>query len=266
MGSHNLAKCLVCADDYGHSFETNAAIRELLEAGVVNATTCLVEGDSWEADGPRLRELVARGRSVSIGLHLNLTEQLSAGGREPVSPMWLSLDRSIEFADKLYERFLGQWDAYVRIAGAQPDFIDGHQHVHLAPAARAALFRLVERVGFQGWIRQCRTSSSRGSAKRLILDRLSDVLAAAARARNLQCNPGFGGLRSFHQHEDVLALWTRDLAGMRQGGVLMVHPGAHVHADPIGKCRVQEASLLRFLPAIVREFGLTLQWDVRSGW
>ena len=266
LTKRDVARCLVCADDYGYASETSAVIRDLLDAGFINAATCLVERKSWEEEGALLVELAARRRRLAIGLHLNLTEQLEADVERPISLERLAFSRSSALVDELYARFSAQWDAFVQVAGAHPDFIDGHQHVHLMPAARSALFRLIEDVGFCGWIRQCRTSSRRVGVKRLILDHLSGVLQASARARDVPFNPGFGGLRAFREAEDVLALWGRDLAGLSQGGVLMVHPGEDTPGDPIGKCRAQEARLLPLLPRIIREAGLTLEWDAHSRW
>ena len=258
-------KCLVCADDYAHSPETSAKIAELLEAGVINATSCLVESPCWPEESERLSR-GAIGQRFAIGLHLNLTEQLGGSRRSPISPARLALDHSASFEEEILARFLEQWDSFTQAFGDHPQFIDGHQHVHLAPAPRAAVFRLIDEVAFTGWLRQCRTSSSRAIGKRLVLDHLSDALSAEAEARGVPCNPGFGGLRRFRSDEDVLALWTRDLTGMRRGGVLMVHPGAETNGDGIGPCRVQEATLFPALQHKLAELGFEREWDPRLGW
>ncbi|MBI3438485.1 MAG: ChbG/HpnK family deacetylase [Proteobacteria bacterium] len=241
-------------------------IRDLLGAGFINGATCLVERRSWKSEGAQLADLATRKRTFAIGLHLNLTEQLDTNSMPAISLARLAVDRSLTLVGDLRTRFFQQWDAFVQVMGEHPQFIDGHRHVHLLPAARAALFQLIDDVGFCGWVRQCRTSSQRAGVKRLILDRLSAVLQGDALARGVPLNPGFGGLRAFREREDVLSLWSRDLAAMSKGGVLMVHPGSDAPGDPIGKCRMQEARLLPLLPRMVREAGLTLQWDARSQW
>jgi predicted glycoside hydrolase/deacetylase ChbG (UPF0249 family) len=263
--NHQAKRCLVCADDYGHAPETSAKIAELLEAGVVNATTCLVESACWPEEGQKLSQCNA-GQPFAVGLHLNLTEMMSCSRRAPIQPARLALDRSASFEEEILERFLEQWDAFTQTFGDRPHFIDGHQHVHLAPAPRAALFRVIDEVAFTGWLRQCRTSSTRGINKRLVLDRLSDAFSAEAKAHGAPCNPGFGGLRRFRTDEDLLGLWTRDLAGMRRGGVLMVHPGADTSGDPIGRCRLQEAIALPALADRLVELGFEREWDARLGW
>lgn len=262
---HQAKRCLVCADDYAHSPATSVKITELLEAGVINATTCLVESSYWLQEGGGLSQSSAR-RRFAVGLHLNLTEYMDGSGRAPLSSARLALDRSPSFEEEIFERFLEQWGLFTQTFGDQPHFIDGHQHVHLAPAARAALFHLIDEVAFTGWVRQCRTSSSRAMAKRLVLDRLSEAFTKEAEARGLPYNPGFGGLRRFRTDESLLALWTHDLIGMRHGGVLMVHPGADTNGDSIGPCRVQEATALPALAPKMAELGFEREWDARLGW
>ncbi|HXQ46386.1 MAG TPA: ChbG/HpnK family deacetylase, partial [Caulobacteraceae bacterium] len=139
--------------------------------------------------------------------------------------------------------FRAQWDRFVAGFGRAPDFIDGHEHVHLFGASRRALFRLVADTGFAGWVRQCETSSRRGGLKRRVLDPFSRSFRREAVARGLVTNPGFGGLRLFDPKEDIDALWREDIAAMREGGLLMVHPGG-ADATNAGQCRAQEAGLL----------------------
>jgi len=79
-------------------------------------------------------------------------------------------------------------------------------------------------------------------------------------------------LRRFQRGENVEALWRADLQGMREGGVLMTHPGAKgspAEIDDIDECRVAEAALLArgALARIMTELGLALHDNPRSpGW
>lgn len=258
-------RCVICADDYGHSRPTDATIAALIESDVINATTCLVESPNWLVDAAALREIAGRRPHVSLGLHLNLTERISGEG-EVISPARLALDRSARFTDKIYQRFVAQWDRFVSAMGVAPHFIDGHQHVHLAPAARAALFRLIEQTDFQGWVRQCRTTSSRKTPKRLVLDVMSDGLRTRASKLGIQYNPGFGGVRRFKLDEDVIAQWIEDLKAMKHGGVLMVHPGADTPGDAIGACRRQEAEALPWVTDMLGAHGFSLRVDAQTPW
>ena len=37
-----------------------------------------------------------------------------------------------------------QWDAFIESRGRPPDFLDGHQHIHLLPGVRQVVLRLAE--------------------------------------------------------------------------------------------------------------------------
>lgn len=217
---------VVCADDYGMSDGVSAVIADLLERGALSATSCLVEEPGWAGSVARLRRLANDGqRDIAVGLHLDLK-----------SP-WTGADAALV-------AFRGQWRRFEQDFGRPPDFIDGHRHVHLFPGPQAALFRLMREVDAGFWLRQCRTSSARLSAKRIVLDALSLGFQHRARREGQRTNPGFGGVRRFDPDEDMAAIWGEDLAAMRQGGVLMVHPGSLDSSDAISAARAQEASLL----------------------
>ncbi|HEX4196128.1 MAG TPA: ChbG/HpnK family deacetylase [Caulobacteraceae bacterium] len=249
---------VICADDYGRDGASDAVIRALLAEGRINAATCLVETEAWAVEAAALRALAEARPGVGVGLHLNLTERLGTCA-DPglIVPIARHIAGAVLPARRGYEdavlaTFRRQWDLFVEGFGRPPDFIDGHEHVHLFPAARRALFRLAAETGFAGWVRQCRTSSRRPGLKRLILDPLSAAFQREAALEGLATNPGFGGLRRFSPGEDMTGLWRADLAAMDAGGLLMVHPGA-ASPDPAGQCRAQEARLLAELDVAVAE-------------
>lgn len=258
-------RLVICADDFAHSPQTSAAIIELIEGGSLNATSCMVEASTWADSGKVLRQCAAERPNVALGLHLNLTERI--GSRAKIlSPARLALDGSRALTDAIYEDFRRQWTLFEEVIGKPPHFLDGHQHAHLAPAPRTALFRLIESTGFAGWVRQCRTSSNRPSAKRLVLDGMSDQLKAEAQRRAVALNPGFGGLRRFRPDEDIVAVWVQDITAMRQGGVLMVHAGGEAPGDEIGACRKQEAEALPRMAEMLAEQGFSLQVEALHPW
>jgi chitin disaccharide deacetylase len=252
-GSRSQRRILVCADDFGHSHETSRVILDLLDRGKLNGTSCLVEGGAWVGLGGVLRQLANARPAVAVGLHLNLTERFvqhapgSLGPPNRVTLARLLMTPGSGRDNALYQRLAAQWDLFVRYFGREPDFVDGHQHVHLAPSVRKPLMHLLATKNFSGWIRQCRTSSNRLSPKRMLLDRLSRQFERKAIGYDAAFNPGFGGLRRFDEAERVTTIWHTDLAAMPTDGVLMVHPGADASgclADPLGRFRLQEARLL----------------------
>jgi predicted glycoside hydrolase/deacetylase ChbG (UPF0249 family) len=244
----------VCADDFGISSGTSEVILDLLGDGAINATTCLVETADWQLMARPLRGLADERRNITVGLHLNLTEQFAncavPGIVKPVS-RWIpkaALPESRHDSELIYKTLLKQWMLFVDGFGRNPDFIDGHQHVQLFGPIRKAMWRLVYEMRFKGWIRQCRTSSNRIIFHRVVLDPLSAILAREARRENVPVNRGFGGLRKFGRSEDLEKLWYCDLKAMRAGGLLVVHPGAAGSppgSEGIDACRADEADLLR---------------------
>jgi hypothetical protein len=269
-GSCSQRRILICADDFGHSRETSHVILDLLNHGKINATSCLVESGAWVRLGGRLRQIAQAKPAIAVGLHLNLTERFAQHASGSLSPpnrlqlaRLLMLPIRVRHND-LYMRLASQWDLFVCYFGRAPDFVDGHQHVHLAPAARGPLMRLLAEKRFSGWIRQCRTSSTRAGPKQMLLNRLSRQFQRKALEYGFAFNAGFGGLRCFGEAEDIATIWHTDLAAMPEDGVLMVHPGADVNErapDPIGRFRVQEAHLLagQWMQEILDARGLSLE-------
>lgn len=132
---------LLCADDYGLAQGIDEAIAALVQAGRLAAFSCISNGPAWAGDAARVPALR---RQAQAGLHLNLSEGV------PLSPALAAhwprlpaLPRLIADAHlgrlplaALAEELAAQWQAFVDAAGAAPDFLDGHQHVHHLPGIR----------------------------------------------------------------------------------------------------------------------------------
>ena len=77
------ARIWLCADDYGISPSVDAAIRDLLARGRINATSAIVVAPSFQrSEAVSLNALNTDARRVAIGLHVTLTapfRPLSAG-------------------------------------------------------------------------------------------------------------------------------------------------------------------------------------------
>jgi hypothetical protein len=239
---------VVCADDFGMSEGVSGVIADLLERGALSATTCLVNAPAWPHTFERLRGIADGERDIAVGLHLDLPGPWTGAATALVA-------------------FRAQWRRFEQDFGRPPDFVDGHRHVHLFPGPRRALFQLVGEMDARCWLRQCRTSSTRMSVKRLVLDGLSLGFRRQAEREKRPTNPGFGGLRRFDPAEDIAAAWRRDLAAMRRGGVLMTHPGPIDTIDAISASRAQEASLLATgaLVAALAASGLVMR-GVSASW
>ena len=82
MNETTARRIWLCADDYGISPGVNAAIRDLVARGRLNATSVMVVAPSFSrAEAVALDMLNAAGARVAIGLHLTLTGAVQAAER-----------------------------------------------------------------------------------------------------------------------------------------------------------------------------------------
>jgi predicted glycoside hydrolase/deacetylase ChbG (UPF0249 family) len=135
---------------------------------------------------------------------------------------------------------------FLEAFGRAPDFIDGHQHVHLFPQVRDALLKVVAEAAPSAWVRQCgRARGVRGlrDRKALLLDTLSVRFRTKAARLNIATNPAFAGAYDFAKAH-YAALFPQFLKGLPSGGVIMCHPGfvdaALKSLDPLTDQRERE--------------------------
>src|ERR1044071_6861037 len=151
-----MTRIWLCADDYGISPSVNAAIRDLVVRGRLNATSVMVVAPSFHrGEALALQTLNAKTRRVAIGLHVTLTapfRPLSEGFRPLRNGAFLPLGtlllraslRSLERV-ALEREITRQVRGFTELFGRPPDFIDGHQHVQLFPQIRDALLTVARR-------------------------------------------------------------------------------------------------------------------------
>ncbi|MDB5671522.1 MAG: hypothetical protein JWO25_2481, partial [Alphaproteobacteria bacterium] len=160
-----------------------------------------------------------------------------------------------------------QYDRFEAMTGRRPDFVDGHQHVHVLPGIRRLFLAAARRRAPDAWIRTCEESAAtiwrraafRWTALRSSL--LSRGLSAQAERIGLRTNLGFAGLYDFRARPDYGALFGRWLVGSGVRPLIICHPSRPDAADPIGAARVEE---YRFLAssqaaALLAQAGLSLE-------
>jgi predicted glycoside hydrolase/deacetylase ChbG (UPF0249 family) len=270
----------LCADDYGISPSVNTAIRDLIVRGRLNATSVMVvAGASHRSEAIALNVLNSDMSRVAIGLHLTLTAPF-----RPVSPdykvplqdgAFLPLGKTFTKAclhrlsrDALAAEVVSQLHAFVELFGRAPDFIDGHQHVHLFPQVSEALLSVVKDAAPNAWLRQCGRvlplAQRFGDRKGLVLDILSYRFRRRAAALGLPTNPAFAGTYDFSERPDFAALFPRVLDGLPDGSLVMCHPGfvdAELERlDPLTTLREQEYAFFAgdAFPALLAARGVAL--------
>lgn len=236
-------RIVLCADDYGLSPGVSRGIRELLAQGRLSATSCMVVYPEFETDGPLLEPWLGK---ADIGLHFTLTAERSAGslmraaylGHMDVGAVASELER--------------QLSTFSRIMRRNPDYIDGHQHVHLLPGVREAVVGAALRIGAYvrstwepiGWAMATRPSPVEAA----FLSWTSGPLRSLIRETGVQTNHGFRGPRTFRERTPYRLLFRRMIVGAKDGCLVMCHPAmpdrTRVRHDPIVSAREDE---LRYL-------------------
>jgi len=252
-------RIVLCADDYGLSPGVSLGIRELLERQRLSATSCIVVFPEFADDGPLLKPYLDR---VDIGLHFTLTgdRSLAAVALEahlrppPLARMLAALEEQVaKFAGTL---------------GRLPDYIDGHQHVHVLPVVREAVVRVASRIGAYVrttiepidaamWRRPARLESA-------YLACASRPLASLARQWGVSANRGFRGVRTFREAGPYRNLFRKMLPGADNACIVMCHPGhgdvALTARDPVVQARADEWRYFSGpdFPADLQDSGLVL--------
>jgi len=236
---HGPRQIWLCADDYGIAPGVNKAIRELIALGRLNATSVMVAAPHLDKDeASSLDHLNAGETRAAIGLHVTLTAPFTAvsPGYAPLrNGRFLPLPEMMRAAvarrlkvDALAIEITAQLRAFVDAFGRMPDFVDGHQHVHLFPQVRDAFVKVVAELAPNAWVRQCgRANSLRRlhDRKALVLDILSMAFRRRAERQGLATNPAFAGSYAFTPKAKFAKIFPRFLTGLPDGGLVMCHPG-----------------------------------------
>jgi predicted glycoside hydrolase/deacetylase ChbG (UPF0249 family) len=250
------------ADDYGLSESVSRGILELCRGRRVSATSAIVTLDRWAADAELLRSVRS---TTAVGLHLNLTL-----GRPLIAHRHAHhIDRQgrlLSIGQLTQRALLGiidlndvraechaQIETFRNTVGTLPDFIDGHQHVHVLPKIRHALMAAI--VEFS-WVRpplirvpsdaRTGTGGRRDEwVKRTVVAQLCRGLREELEAEGLPTNETFAGFSSFTLGRDYGAELRQALEGGGRCHLVMCHPG-YVDAelvasgDPVVERRAEE--------------------------
>jgi predicted glycoside hydrolase/deacetylase ChbG (UPF0249 family) len=130
--------------------------------------------------------------------------------------------------EPLANEIAAQLKKFIDVFGGPPDFLDGHQHIHLFPQVRDAFLKVVAERAPTTWVRQC--GRARGGRrlrdpKALVLDILSIGFRRRAKKLGIAVNPAFAGSYAFKAKANYTKLFPRFLSGLPDGGLIMCHPG-----------------------------------------
>ncbi len=240
MKSHSsLTRIVLCADDFGFTPAVSEGILDLVEAGRLSAVSCMAASPHFLEFAKKLK---AHAGHIDIGLHLVLTDLTPLG---PISD--LTMDECLPSIGTLTKRALfrqlskpditaelnRQLDAFINAFDCEPDFIDGHHHVHQLPVIRDLVLDVIAHrfKASPPWLRVCdeklttilrrRVSICRGIA----IDWFGAYLRQRAKQRGIQVNSGFSGIYDFSGHTPYDQLFDRFTLCVQSGTLIMCHPG-----------------------------------------
>ena len=253
---------VLCADDFALSPAVSRGIIEAMGAGALTATGAMTNRPAWAADARLLAPFAGR---ADLGLHLNLTlgapltkmPRLAPGGALPAAGALIraALARRLPEAE-IRAEIGAQLAAFAQALGREPDFLDGHQHVHILPGLRVWALEALAARGLAG---RCYVRDSADTARRIFARRVEAAKASlvaclaagftrAALSRGFAVNAGFAGFSAFDPARSYAADFAAYLTAPGARHLVMCHPG-HVDAelaaaDPVTASRENE---LRFL-------------------
>jgi predicted glycoside hydrolase/deacetylase ChbG (UPF0249 family) len=184
------------------------------------------------------RWLVPFTGTADIGLHLTLTALRPLSRSQHLAPD----GRLPRLSHLTFRAFLGQLelqeirtelehqlDAFQQVWGAPPDFIDGHQHVHILPGVRDVVLQFIAARAPGAYLRQCWDPVEWILRRKVAVDR---ALVIAILSRPLKrrlaerrTNDSFRGVSNFRNHAAYRGQFRRDLLGPGKRPLIMCHPG-----------------------------------------
>ena len=244
----------ICADDYALSPAVSLGIRDCLSVGRVTATSAMTNRPNWPLAAQELRALPG---DFEVGLHLNLTCGEPLGKMPMLAPKGMfpdarTLMRSNAPRAEILLEITRQLQAFQTHIGRWPDFLDGHQHVHVLPNVRAALWQALASLDLNGklWVRdssdQLTRILTRGVQikKALMVKALARGFAQEAKTNGFETNDSFAGFSAFDVNGNYAADFDRYLKAPGNRHLIMCHPG-YVDdelrsADTLQDARVKE--------------------------
>lgn len=242
---------ILCADDYGQNAAIDEGILLLATNERINAISCMVNSANWPHSAHQLEQVK---QNCLIGLHINLTfgQALSLKWQQTYTSQFNSLSslmRKVYLNDCaphcIEAEILAQLAAFQQTTGKNPDFIDGHEHVHQLPLIRDILLRIYKQ---EKLIAFCRNTSNGWQdffslksfpKQQAILLLGGFVWRQRLKQRQIAANTSFAGIYNFAKAKNYRYYFQHFLQKSSHGGLIMCHPGKYSNdaTDPLSPFR-----------------------------
>ncbi len=236
-----MKKITLCADDYALNEAVSDAILELIEAKRLSAVSCMVNYEYWPIYAEKLKYL--SNKNIDIGLHFDLTQLLQSLGwsfnQLIINACLGRIDR-----DKITKALQDQLDSFEAMLARQPDFVDGHQHIHIFPFIRECFLRVLAQRYTKKlpYIRSSRPDIYGESfVKKIILRILGARFSQQASISGFSLPSQFLGVYSLRPG-NFPTYFKHWLMQASDRSLIMCHPGhtSHDASDPVRQARVCE--------------------------
>lgn len=240
----------LCADDFGLSASISDASIALVQQQRLSSVSCITNANNFAAAATALRPYLAQ---VEVGLHFNLTEgapltaaltkiwpKLPSVGKLIIATHFGAIPRA-----QVEAELQAQWQVFYDAFGKEPDFIDGHQHIHAMPVIRDFILAKARSQHKPPWLRNtgCIAGPGYGFKRRVIEYTGGISLQRQLQKHNLHSNTVLLGVYDFSavNYRHLMQSWLAQLP--TKGGLIFCHPGlATTQSDTSGmaQCRASE--------------------------
>jgi chitin disaccharide deacetylase len=222
----------LCADDFGLSAPISTAITDLVQHHRLSSVSCITNAENFATAAASLYPHLEQ---VEVGLHFNLTEG------QPLSPALAAHWPELPSVGRLILRahmgaiphaaiqheLEAQWQAFHTAFGKEPDFIDGHLHIHDLPIIRELVLEKARAQHNIPWVRNTgNIAGSEYNFKRIMIE-LTGGRALQWKMRELKLfsNSVLIGVYNFDvvDYRALMQGWLQQLP--EKGGLILCHPG-----------------------------------------
>lgn len=241
----------LCADDFGQNEDISLGIIDCLERNRISATSCLSTSQAWPTFANHLTPFYD---VADIGLHINFTEGCAISTKKPFAKLTkLILQSQLHLLKQsdIETEIQAQIDSFRTHIGRDPDFLDGHQHVHQFPVIRDAMIAVYTRcfTNRKPYIRIPKQARAVHASERLKLWLITHMgshrLQRKLEQLQIPHNLSFSGIYDFNYAKDYANIFPAFMQQLKQANaplLCMCHPGrpSQDHADPIANARSYE--------------------------
>lgn len=224
----DISKLIICADDFAMHQAIDEAVLQLIRAGKLTATACMVLSPRWPQAATAINAEIRS--KAAIGLHLDFSQFADA---MPLSRLILRCYTGQIDAQWVSDRIHHQLDLFEQALGSAPDYIDGHQHVHQLPVIRTALLQAMQQRYAHHryqmpWLRIAQPPLSWHFKSNIIALLGAATLKRMAKQAGIAYSPVLLGVYDFNRdatgYQQLLSQWLQQ-ASRYPSAALMCHPG-----------------------------------------